>query len=104
MDRKRVLGLMRRASLILQPITARRAIRAHESTVVAPASNQRWASHGSAICCWNGEPVHAAFAIDIHDREIIGERPPRPTLWAIIDDRQNGDAAEPEREASQHAQ
>jgi transposase InsO family protein len=48
-NRKRVLRLMRRASLILQPCTARRAVRVHEGTVVAPASNQRWASDGLVI-------------------------------------------------------
>ncbi|WP_115353333.1 IS3 family transposase [Roseomonas gilardii] len=70
-NRKRVLRLMRRASLTLQPSTARRVIRAHEGKVVAPASNQRWASDGLAIPCWNGEVVHVAFAIDTHDREIM---------------------------------
>jgi transposase InsO family protein len=70
-NRKRVLRLMRQAALTLQPCTGRRIGRAHEGTVVAPASNQRWASDGLAIRCWNGETVHAAFAIDTHDREII---------------------------------
>jgi putative transposase len=41
-NRKRVLRLMRQASLTLQPHTGRRPIRAHEGTVVAPASNRRW--------------------------------------------------------------
>jgi putative transposase len=70
-NRKRVLRLMRLAGLTLQPCTARRIGRAHEGTVVAPASNQRWASDGLSIRCWNGETVHLAFAIDTHDREII---------------------------------
>lgn len=70
-NRKRVLRLMRLAGLTLQPCTARRIGRAHDSTVVAPASNQRWASDGLSIRCWNGETVHVAFAIDTHDREII---------------------------------
>lgn len=70
-NRKRVLRLMRRASLTLQPSTARRVIRAHEGKVVAPTSNQRWASDGLAIPCWNGETVHVAFAIDTHDREVM---------------------------------
>lgn len=68
---KRVLRLMRQASLTLQPCTGRRIGRAHEGTVVALASNQRWASDGLAIRCWNGETVHVAFAIDTHDREIM---------------------------------
>ena len=70
-NRKRVLRLMRRASLTLQPHTGRRAIRAHEGTVVAPASNRRWASDGFEVPCWNGEVVRLAFAIDTHDREVM---------------------------------
>jgi putative transposase len=42
-----------------------------KGTVVAPASNQRWASDGLEIPCWNGEVIRVAFAIDTHDREII---------------------------------
>jgi putative transposase len=70
-NRKRVLRLMRQASLLLQPHTARRPLRAHEGTVVAPASNQRWASDGFEIPCWNGEVVRIVFAIDTHDREVM---------------------------------
>jgi transposase InsO family protein len=70
-NRKRVLRLMGKAALTLQPCTGRRIGRAHAGTVVAPASNRRWASDGLAIRCWNGETVHVAFAIDTHDREII---------------------------------
>ena len=40
-NRKRVLRLMRHAALTLQFYTARRPTRAHEGTVVAPASNRR---------------------------------------------------------------
>ena len=39
-NRKRVLRLMRQTSLLLQPHTGRRPIRAHEGTVVAPALNR----------------------------------------------------------------
>ena len=70
-NRKRVLRLMQQASLTLQPHSGRRPIRAHEGTVVAPASNRRWASDGFEIPCWNGEVVRAAFAIDTHDREVM---------------------------------
>ena len=59
-NRKRVLRLTRHALLLLQPHTARRPIRAHEGTVVAPASNRRWASDGFEIPCWNGEVVRVA--------------------------------------------
>jgi transposase InsO family protein len=71
LNHKRVFRLMRMASLLLQPCTGRRAIRAHEGVVIAPASNQRWASDGFEIPCWNGEVVRIAFAIDTHDREIM---------------------------------
>ena len=45
-NHKRVFRLMRLSSMLLQPHTGRRPIRAHEGTVIAPASNQRWASDG----------------------------------------------------------
>ena len=46
-------------------------MRAHEGSVIALASNQRWSSDGLEIGCWNGEMVRVAFAIDTCDREII---------------------------------
>ena len=46
-------------------------MRAHEGSVIALASNQRWSSDTLEIGCWNGEVVRAAFAIDTCDREII---------------------------------
>jgi transposase InsO family protein len=70
-NHKRIFRLMRLASMLLQPHTGRRPIRAHEGTVVAPTSNQRWASDGLEISCWNGEVVRVAFAIDTHDREVM---------------------------------
>ena len=71
LNHKRVFRLMRMTSLLLQPCTGRRVIRAHEGVVIASASNQRWASDGFEIPCWNGEVVRIAFAIDTHDREIM---------------------------------
>lgn len=70
-NHKRVFRLMRLSSMLLQPHTGRRPVRAHEGSVIAPASNQRWASDGLEIPCWNSEVVRIAFAIDTHDREII---------------------------------
>lgn len=70
-NRKRVFRLMGLASLLLQPCTGRRIGRAHDGTVVAPASNRRWASDGFEIGCWNGEAARVAFAIDAHDREVM---------------------------------
>jgi len=40
-NHKRVFRLMRLSSMLLQPHTGRRPIRAHEGNVVAAASNQR---------------------------------------------------------------
>lgn len=71
LNHKRIFRLMRSASLLLQPHTARRPIRAHEGSVIAPASNRRWASDGFEISCWNGEVVRVAFAIDCCDREVM---------------------------------
>ncbi|WP_198370180.1 DDE-type integrase/transposase/recombinase [Roseomonas rosulenta] len=71
LNHKRIFRLIRLSSMLLQPPTGRRPIRAHEGTVVAPASNRRWASDGLEISCWNGEVVRVAFAIDTHDREVI---------------------------------
>ena len=70
-NHKRIFRLMRQASLLLQPHTGRRAIRAHVGIVIAPSSNLRWASDGFEIPCWNGEVVRVAFAIDTHDREVM---------------------------------
>ncbi len=62
---------MAQANLLLERHGTRRPIRAHEGSVIAPASNQRWSSDGLEIACWNGEVVRVAFAIDTCDREII---------------------------------
>jgi transposase InsO family protein len=70
LNHKRIFRPMGLSSMLPQPHTGRRPIRAHEGTVIAPASNQRWASDGLEIPCWNGEVVRVAFAIGTHDREI----------------------------------
>ena len=70
-NHKRVSRLMRRGQLLLQPHVGLRPTRAHEGSVIAPASNQRWPSDGLEIGCWNGEVVRVAFAIDTHDREVM---------------------------------
>lgn len=71
LNHKRVYRLMAQANLLLQRHGTRRPIRAHEGSIIAPASNQRWSSDGLEIACWNGEVVRVAFAIDTCDREII---------------------------------
>jgi transposase InsO family protein len=57
--------------LLLQPHVGQRPVRAHEGSVIALASNQRWSSDVLEISCWNGEVVRIAFTIDTCDREII---------------------------------
>jgi transposase InsO family protein len=37
-----------------------------------PCTSTRWCSDGLKFICWNGEVVRVAFALDCHDREIIG--------------------------------
>lgn len=70
-NHKRVFRLMAGAQLLLQPHVGHRPMRAHEGSVIAPASNLRWSSDVLEIGCWNGEVIRLAFAIDTHDREII---------------------------------
>lgn len=70
-NHKRVFRLMRQAHLLLQPFVGLRPVRAHEGSVIALVSNQRWSSDVLEISCWNGEVVRTAFAIDTCDREII---------------------------------
>ena len=70
-NHKRIFRLMAAAQLLLQPHVGHRPVRAHEGSVIAPASNRRWSSDVLEIGCWNGEVVRLAFAIDTHDREII---------------------------------
>jgi putative transposase len=70
-NHKRVFRLVRRAPLLLQPHVGLRPVRAHEGSVVALASSQRWSSDVLEAGCRNGAVVRAAFAIDTRDREII---------------------------------
>ena len=69
---KRVYRLMKKHGLLLAKHTGRRQPRKHEGKVIAPCSNMRWCSDGLEFTCWNGEIVRVAFAMDCHDREIIG--------------------------------
>ena len=68
---------MSRSQLLLQPYVGLRPTRAHEGSMIAPASNQRWSSDGLEISCWNGEVVRVAFAIDTHDRRSWPGRQPQ---------------------------
>jgi transposase InsO family protein len=69
---KRVYRLMKKHGLLRRRHTGRRQPRTHEGKVVAPRSNMRWCSDGLEFTCWNSEVVRMAFAMDCHDREVIG--------------------------------
>ena len=69
---KRVYRLMKKHGLLLQRHTGRRTPREHDGRVIAIRSNIRWCSDALEFTCWNGEIVRVAFALDCHDREVIG--------------------------------
>jgi transposase InsO family protein len=69
---KRVYRLMKKHGLLLARHTGRRRPRRHDGNVVTLRSNARWCSDGLEFTCWSGEIVRVAFALDCHDREIIG--------------------------------
>jgi putative transposase len=69
---KRIYRLMRKHGLLLERHTGRRRPREHDGQVATIRSNVRWCSDGLEFTCWNGEIVRIAFALDCHDREIIG--------------------------------
>ena len=69
---KRVYRLMKKHGLLLQRHTGRRRPRVHDGKVITLRSNIRWCSDALEFTCWNGETVRVAFALDCHDREIIG--------------------------------
>lgn len=69
---KRVYRLMKKHGLMLARHTGRRRPREHDGRVVTLRSNVRWCSDSLEFTCWNGELVRVAFALDCHDREVIG--------------------------------
>jgi putative transposase len=69
---KRVYRLMKKHGLLLERHTGRRFPRDHDGQVIAIRSNIRWCSDALEFTCWNGEIVRVAFALDCHDREVIG--------------------------------
>ena len=69
---KRVYRLMKKHGLLLAKHTGRRRPREHDGKVVTLRSNIRWCSDTLEFTCWNGDVVRVAFALDCHDREVIG--------------------------------
>jgi putative transposase len=63
---------MRKHGLVLERHTGRRRPREHDGQVATIRSNVRWCSDALEFSCWNGEIVRVAFALDCHDREVIG--------------------------------
>lgn len=63
---------MKRHGLLVARHTGRRRPREHDGQVATLRSNIRWCSDGLEFTCWNGEVVRLAFALDCHDREMIG--------------------------------
>ena len=70
-NRKRIRRVMRLYGLTLPKVNRRRG-RAHTGRIMRDGSNERWCSDELVIGCWDGEVVHVAFALDCHDREMIG--------------------------------
>lgn len=69
---KRVYRLMKKHGLLLAKHTGRRRPRGHDGQVATLRSNIRWCSDVLEFTCWSGEAVRVAFALDCHDREVIG--------------------------------
>jgi transposase InsO family protein len=69
---KRVYRLMKKHGLLLARHTGRRRAREHDGKVVTLRSNIRWCSDTLEFTCWNGDLVRVAFALDCHDREVLG--------------------------------
>jgi putative transposase len=69
---KCVYRLMKKSGLLLQRHTGRCTPRAHDGTIATTRSNIRWCSDALEFTCWNGDVVRVAFALDCHDREVIG--------------------------------
>ena len=69
---KRIYRLMKKHGLLLERHTGRRRPREHDGQVSTICSNCRWCSDVLEFACWNGEVVRIAFALDCHDREVIG--------------------------------
>ena len=69
---KRVYRLMKKHGLLLARHTGRRRPREHDGQVATMRSKSAGARTALEFTCWNGEVVRVAFALDCHDREVIG--------------------------------
>lgn len=71
-NHKRVYRIMKAFRWLLRPNAKRRPTRTHKGKVSVSKSNMRWCSDVFRIQCDNGEHVEVLFALDCHDREVIG--------------------------------
>jgi putative transposase len=78
---RRIAALLKRERRAndMAPVNAKRVYRLmkrrpreHDGQVATLRSNIRWCSDGLEFTCWNGEIARVAFALDCHDREVIG--------------------------------
>ena len=82
---KRIQRVMELNGWKLPRATRRRTGRAHRGLIQRDVSNERWCSDVLEIACWNGELVQLGFALDCHDREVLGQvAAPRDLVAADI--------------------
>jgi putative transposase len=63
---------MKKHFLLLARHTGRRRPRGHDGQVATIRSNVRRCADVLEFTCWSGKVVRVAFALDCHDREVIG--------------------------------
>jgi putative transposase len=79
-NHKRVFRLMAQGHQRLQAHVGSRPVRAHEGSVIAAASNQRWSSDRLEIACWNGGIVRDLMLAGVK-RRFHALRAPHPVQW-----------------------
>ena len=71
LNKKRIYRIMDKGGLLLRKgkVNDRKFKRTGE--IITCCSNVRWCSDAFEVCCFNGEKVYVAFALDCHDRECL---------------------------------
>ena len=70
LNKKRIYRVMDKNGLLLKKsgfITKEK----RTGEIITCCSNMRWCSDAFEVCCFNGERVYVAFALDCHDRECL---------------------------------
>ncbi len=70
-NKKRIYRVMDKNGLLLRREKARVRVFKKTGKIITYWSNTRWCSDAFEVCCFNGERVYAAFALDCHDRECL---------------------------------